>query len=230
MSRIESTLAALEVDWPETPDVWPQIESRLVAPQKPWWRPVAVAVAVTIAAVSLGAALLAAVPAIADRLGIGAVEIEAAPVDAATSRLQLGEQVEGTAGVPVPAELGTPDAAFVADGIGWLVYAPRRDLPEVLESGVGALVARIDGEAALEKVIDTATTERRDVTVGGASGIWLEGGAHEVYVFGRDGDAGIVEGRLAGNTLIWVEGDVTYRLELALPLDDALRIAESMEP
>jgi hypothetical protein len=34
--------------------------------------------------------------------------------------------------------------------------------------------------------------------------------------------------RLAGNTLLWVRGDTTYRLETALGRDAALRLARSV--
>jgi hypothetical protein len=33
-----------------------------------------------------------------------------------------------------------------------------------------------------------------------------------------------------GNVLIWVVDDMTYRLETALPLEEAVKIAESLQP
>lgn len=231
MSRIEDVLAGLEPDWPETPDPWPAVAARLAEPPpERHIRPAVAAVAIIVAAVVLGGALAGAIPAIADRLGIGSVEIDAAEVGALSSALSLGEQVEpGAAGVPVPSVLGPPEAAFVDDGIGWLVYAPRADLQEVLDSGVGALVARIDGGAILQKLVDPAVTQRLDVEVRGAAAVWLEGGPHAVYV--EEGNTvSDRPGRLAGNTLLWVVDGVTYRLELAEPLGRALEIAESMEP
>jgi hypothetical protein len=39
----------------------------------------------------------------------------------------------------------------------------------------------------------------------------------------------LVEFRLVeGHVLIWADGSLTYRLETELPLDEALRIAESL--
>jgi hypothetical protein len=32
------------------------------------------------------------------------------------------------------------------------------------------------------------------------------------------------------NVLLWTEGDITYRLESSLPLDEARRVAESLKP
>jgi len=44
------------------------------------------------------------------------------------------------------------------------------------------------------------------------------------------GDAHLVvpPNRLAGNTLLWVRGETTYRLETALGRDGALRLARSV--
>jgi hypothetical protein len=33
-----------------------------------------------------------------------------------------------------------------------------------------------------------------------------------------------------GHVLIWEEGNITYRLETALPLEEAIKIAESLQP
>jgi hypothetical protein len=35
---------------------------------------------------------------------------------------------------------------------------------------------------------------------------------------------------IAGHVLIWAEGDVTYRLETSLSMEEAVRVAESLEP
>ena len=55
---------------------------------------------------------------------------------------------------------------------------------------------------------------------------WIEG-AHLLQI--PDGN-GNVETRLVGNVLIWTEGRLTYRLEGAPSLVEAVRIAESLEP
>ena len=33
-----------------------------------------------------------------------------------------------------------------------------------------------------------------------------------------------------GHVLIWTEGNITYRLETSLSLDEALKVAESLQP
>jgi hypothetical protein len=35
---------------------------------------------------------------------------------------------------------------------------------------------------------------------------------------------------IEGHVLIWTEGEVTYRLETKLTLDEAIKVAESLEP
>lgn len=228
MIPIEERLRELEPHWPATPDVWPTVAARLQPPPRRL-RPLLTAAAVLIAALALGGAVFAALPVVAKGLGIGTVDIRFGPIEEIAGSLDLGEPVSGNAGVPVPAALGAPDAAYQSNGIGWLVYRPRRDLPEVLGTGVGALVARIGGEGLLDKVIDPTATSRTDITVDGRPAVWLEGGSHELLVRRMDGGVTSTRGRLAGNTLLWVDEGVTYRLELAVGLEPALRIAESME-
>lgn len=231
MTRLEQLLSDLEPQWPESPDPWPAVASRLMdaPPRRPPARIRAMAAAV-VAVLALGWALTSALPVVAEGLGIGVVDIKTGPVEAAADTLRLGRPVAGTAGVPVPRLLGPPDAAYEGGGVGWLVYAPGPDLPEVLSTGIGALVARVAGEGLLEKVVDPAVTSRTDVAVRGQPAVWLEGAGHELLVRRTDGGVISTRGRLAGNTLLWVEDGTTYRLEVALPLEAALRIAESMEP
>jgi hypothetical protein len=231
VTRIERLLSELEPRWPETPDPWPAVAARLTeTPRRTLVPRIPAMAAVLIALLALGWVVTTTLPVVAEGLGIGVVDIKTGPVEAAADSLRLGRPVAGTAGVPVPQLLGPPDAAYEGGAVGWLVYRPRPDLPEVLATGVGALVARVEGEGILEKVVDSTVTSRTDVTVRGVPAVWLEGASHELLVRRVDGGVVSTRGRLAGNTLLWVEDGVTYRLELALPLDAALRIAESMEP
>jgi hypothetical protein len=46
----------------------------------------------------------------------------------------------------------------------------------------------------------------------------------------RNGDFVHDSSRLAGNTLIWTDGDVTYRLESALDRDEAIDLASTLRP
>ena len=70
--------------------------------------------------------------------------------------------------------------------------------------------------------------EARWVDVGTADGIWLPAPQPVTYV-GRDGQEHTETARLAGPTLIWTDGEVTYRLEGLADLAEARRIGLSLE-
>jgi hypothetical protein len=66
----------------------------------------------------------------------------------------------------------------------------------------------------------------RESEVNGRLAYWIEG-EHLLQIPDGNGD---VEARLVGNVLIWTEGKLTYRLEGAPSIGDAVHIAESLEP
>ena len=68
------------------------------------------------------------------------------------------------------------------------------------------------------------------VDVGGAPGIWIEGGDHAVFYVGESAGEDRVGGYLAGNVLAWQRGQVSYRLELGATQDEALELAASLRP
>jgi hypothetical protein len=68
------------------------------------------------------------------------------------------------------------------------------------------------------------------VDVGGAPGIWIEGGDHAVFYLGESASEDRVGGYLAGNVLVWQRGQVSYRLELGTAQDEALELAASLRP
>jgi len=71
-------------------------------------------------------------------------------------------------------------------------------------------------------------TRVQSVTVAGRPGFWLDGAPHRFQYVGPDGGGLHGEARLAANVLLWEQGGLILRLESALPLDAALRIASSM--
>jgi hypothetical protein len=140
-----------------------------------------------------------------------------------------------TVRAPTDARLGTPDEVYRGRSpsgthdVVTLVYTSRAGIPVSREAGVSALVvafrARID-EMLFAKVA-AAGTRVEDVTVNGGRGFWIEGEPH--LFFYRD-DAGNPQSetlRLAGNTLLWEQDGVTYRLEAQVTREEALRIAAS---
>ena len=64
------------------------------------------------------------------------------------------------------------------------------------------------------------------VMVGGADGLWIQGGVLMIDA----GDPFWTYQRRSGNVLVWEEGGITYRMESNLSRDDAVAIADSLAP
>ena len=119
-----------------------------------------------------------------------------------------------------PSDLGPPDRVFFQDLAGpavvlvWLAPSqPDQVRLSLHQLGPGAFADKVQPRVVQE------------TTVNGLPALWTEG-PHLLQV--RQG--GYEMRRLVtGNTLIWAEGEITYRLETDLPLDEAVRIAESLE-
>jgi hypothetical protein len=254
MTDLEQRLAGLrdDVAWPPTPDLAAAVAARVAADPRPAperargrgaagsgrprlrLRPQAALAVLAIAAALL--ATLAAAPGvrarIADWLGIGAVRIERVerlPDVGPAAGLGLGTRTTLAAArrdvrVPVPTvrALGAPDAVYVdlgtAGGSATLVYRPRPALPAA-SPGIGALLTVLPGgdPSVVKKLLGSGTTVE-SVDVDGGFGVFISGAAHVVGP----------PNRLAGNTVLWVRCDTTYRLESALGRDDALRLARSV--
>jgi hypothetical protein len=186
--------------------------------------------------------------AVADLFGLRGVEIERRPGPAHApvgSELSLGvrvsvddarRRVDFELDLPSRSGLGAPDAAYVGDvpsgGRVTFAYVPQDGLPAAGTTGVGLLLtefhARIP-EAVIRKTL-AAGTEVEQVTVDGELGYWFSGAPHQVTLADADGKFFADDARLAGNTLLWQRGPVTYRLESALAREDAIRVAESLRP
>jgi hypothetical protein len=218
----------------------------------PLWRRAAVA---TLALVLLASTILgfspAARSAVAGWLGLEGIVIVREPSmpesgkesKLAGSGLQLGEKrtmaqarhrapyevVEPT--LPV---LGDPDEVYLQEppsgGQIALVYRARPGIPRANETGVGVLFTEFRGDLdpeAFKKIVGPGTRVEA-VDVGGGRGYWLTGRPHFFVYRGEDGVLRKENIRLAGNTLIWVQENLTLRLESDLPKGEALRIAESV--
>lgn len=135
--------------------------------------------------------------------------------------------------ITLPVDFGEPDAVYV-QRIGTteavaLVYlaGPGRPAPSSAMPDVAALVVEVRAgfdDSFIGKGLGPGTTVQQ-VDVGGARGDWIQGQPH--FVFYRDvlGNYQQDSVRLAGNTLIWVQGEVTLRLEAQLDRDPAIAIA-----
>jgi hypothetical protein len=231
------------IEYPAVPALTSLVRERIAGEptRRPsWWRRPAVLTAA--AALILAALTVVAVPtsrqAVADFLGIDGIRIsfddppEGEPVG---RELVLGKRVSfeeaqehvGFA-LKVPERLGDPDDIYLntsaPNGEATFVYEPRDGLPEAAESGVGALFTQFEGDSdfpSIKKKFATGDTSVIPVTVGDVPGFWIDG-AHNLY----PPDA---NPRIAGTTLLWQVGEISYRLEVDTSLEEALAIAESVE-
>ena len=134
----------------------------------------------------------------------------------------------------VPAALGDPDEVYLSaiptgDRV-TLVYLAPPERPGTLVPGVSAVIvemrARLD-TGFMAKIAGGATAIE-EVSVNGGPGFWLAGEPH--FFFYRDATGTVRQEtlRLAGNTLLWQQGDLTFRVEAQVSRDEALRIASSL--
>jgi hypothetical protein len=122
-----------------------------------------------------------------------------------------------------PPDLGPPDHVFFQDLDGdavVLVWLDPAD-PQRVRLSLDYLAAPF----MATKGIDTASTTVENTTVNGQAALWLEG---QYVLQGRNGQYELTR-LVKGHVLIWAEGEVTYRLESDLRLDEAVKVAESLK-
>jgi hypothetical protein len=121
-----------------------------------------------------------------------------------------------------PPDLGLPDRVFVQDAEGdmtILVWIDPQQPSQVLMS----LHMIPPGSWAVDKM-DPARIE--ETTVNGQRAIWAVGPYPLRFSNGNLDFVRLVD----GHVLIWTDGEVTYRLETELELEEAIKVAESLEP
>src|SRR5438128_1940775 len=101
-------------------------------------------------------------------------------------------------------------------------------MPE-LERALVALGSELEFPATGDQVFMTkkilgSATQVEGVELG-RYGLWLHGGKHVLMWSFGPGEPRRVDTRLAGNVLIWLVGDTTYRLEGALDKGQMLQLA-----
>ena len=234
------------LDWPAGPNLAPAVRRRISETERPRpfpWRRVLV-VAAVVAAVAIGAAM--AVPgartAILDWLGIRGVAIHRVetlpPAPTVADDLGVGEQVtlpeaRERAGFAVPdpekAGLGEPDEIRFDPSIGQVAFLWRGEDGRV-DTLLTAFRGRVDHQF-IEKWVE-ANVPIEPVTVDGEPGLWiggsLENAPHNFVYRDPTGEYREETLRLAGATLIWQAGKLTWRLEGDRTRDEAIRIAESL--
>ncbi len=215
---------------------------------RPAWQTVAAAVVVVALAVS---GVLVASPgardAVAGWLGLRGVRIVETPAPATPpptrtlgNGLDLGKRTTLAAAedhlgtrVLLPAGLGSPDEVYVRDlsltGVQvYLVYRARPGLPETNATGVGLLLGEFTGDISTEGMTKFTNGARLEfVQVGRARGYWIEQGHAVGYVDSKGNVLGDTI-RLAGNVLLWEQGNLTLRIESALSKTQAVALARTI--
>ena len=121
-----------------------------------------------------------------------------------------------------PPDLGEPDYVYVQDADGYMTILVWLD-PQQPERVLMSLHFLPAGSWAIDKrqpqVIDTTS-------VNGKRALWTIG-PYPLKLYN-----GELEFRrlIVGHVLVWEEGNITYRLENDLSMEEAVKIAESLQP
>lgn len=121
-----------------------------------------------------------------------------------------------------PSELGKPDLVFVQEAEGYMTILVwvNPEQPNEIEMSLHLIPL---GSWAIEK-IDPQIIQETEVN--GQRAIWAVG-----YYALRLSDGDMVFTRLIeGNVLIWESNSITYRLETNLSMEEAILIAENLQP
>ena len=121
-----------------------------------------------------------------------------------------------------PADLGRPDRTFVQEAEGKMTIMVWID-PQQPDQVLMSLHIIPSGSWAIDK-FDPAQVQ--ETTVNGQRAIWAVG-PYPLRI--RGGDLQFMR-LIQGHVLIWTEGELTYRLETDLSLEETIKIAESLQP
>ena len=137
------------------------------------------------------------------------------------------EEAQQTVDFPIllpsyPSDLGNPDRIFVQDADGKMAILVWLN-PQQPEQVLMSLHFIPRGSWAIDKVKPTTIQE---TSVNGERAIWTVG-PYPLRLY--NGDIEFMR-LINGHVLIWEEGNITYRLETDLSLEEAIKIAESLQP
>jgi hypothetical protein len=121
-----------------------------------------------------------------------------------------------------PASLGRPDKVFV-QGFGSpviiLVWADKTH-PEQAQMSLYILGPNVYADKFSPRII-------QQTTVNGHPAVWAQGD-HAIQVKSGQGPDYIFTHLVKGNVLVWSENKLSYRLETELPVEEAVKVAESL--
>jgi hypothetical protein len=250
---LERTLGEIgtRLDGPKR-DLWPAVRTQIAERRaRPWWSRLALdrrtlaPVAATLAIILVAAFLLT--PDLAARAaqvfglpGVQIYQVPQTPTGRPTALTFAGQRVTTAAEasriagftVRAPVALGDPSAIYVetAPVRVTIVYASVKGIPISPQAGVSAIVVEFKGSLETQimaKAIGPGTSLDA-VPLDGGVAYYLAGQPHQFFFLDPEGKIQPETLRLAGNTLLWAEGGITYRLEAQVGLDEAVRIASSL--
>jgi hypothetical protein len=121
-----------------------------------------------------------------------------------------------------PEGVGLPDGVFLQDMGGQTLIMVWMD-PERPDQVLFSLHELGPGSYSAEKV-QPAILEQ--TVVNGETAYWTTG----PYLFRLKNGDHVIRRLIRGHVLIWADGEITYRLETSLALEEAVRMAESLRP
>jgi hypothetical protein len=218
MTELERALVALgrDLDFPDTPDAWHRVLQRIQ--RRRWQRPAVFALAAAVLAVAIAFAVPPARSAILKFFHLGSVTVER--VDTLPPALR-GSFATGLGPARTRPTLTPPrgveaTAYYSGPGIAAATLRYR---------GRNVLYVKLRGDQTpFTKKFVGPTTHVEEVHLG-EFGLWLGGGVHVVMW-----DNGNFNTRLAGNTLVWLDRGVTYRLEGPLDKSQMLALTRKITP
>ena len=234
------TATAREIEWPAMPDVAARVAQtlrdqqrvpslarpRLSLPRRRHTVLLALAAVAAKVVIDLGALTIDTIPGRPTALPSA---VASGPTLGHPATLPDAEREAGFT-ARVPDALGAPDAVWVdetPDGarivLGW---KPRVTLPAIDDLPWGAVLYEFHGDAAsASKLLFMDANTIQQVEFGGHDAWWIAG-PHELDLV--TGGGTYARYRVAGNVLVWKDGDVVMRLETTLDRAAAIRIAESV--
>ncbi|MBI5351934.1 MAG: hypothetical protein HZB50_04785 [Chloroflexi bacterium] len=158
--------------------------------------------------------------------------VTATPASNAPSLIPLLEKMAGETtlekaqaavefSISLPVDFSQPDRVFLQNAGGWMLILVWLD-PQQPDHVQMSLHMIEEGSWTINKYHPTVIEE---TTVHGQRALWTSGPYPLVL---SDGNVDITR-MINGHVLIWEENKITYRLETDLDLDEALRIAESLQ-
>jgi hypothetical protein len=229
MTELERALVALgrQLDIPPEPDLRSRVRERIE--RRPGYRrAVVLALAVLVVALGIALAVPPARSAILRFFHIGAVTIERVETLPAAREGSLAaglgpalplREAEARSGVSLVLAGPRPRRCYAQSGL----------IATLLQyGGKPVLLAELQGDQrGVVKKFAVPSTRIEPAPIG-SFGVWLEGGKHVLTWAAASGEIRQLARRLAGNVLIWTEGNRTYRLEGGLDKGQMLELGRQI--